>query len=223
MVVCMKKKLLAVLIAIIIVSALIGGIFLACIKGIDYLDYKTKIAELETYTIGKEEATIKKFKLNNYHYLITKLIEKDETTVNILLKDKGKTYMLDRVFNCDILDKAENMYVNKNKIYIHCIGKEREINEFELNGASIYKDLKQLNYEETPNVSGANLIIEKSTKNYIYLYSPVKKNENVEEGNKIKCSLETNKCLYNIKKKKEEKKEETKKDNKEETKEEEKK
>ena len=193
----MKRKLIIFFSVIIIVALLIGGITLACFAGIDYLDEKSKLSELELYTLQENEMTLKTFEDNNKKYSITRLNENNSTTINILLKEKNKTYLLDKVNKCDTTEKGENIYVDKNMIYIHCIGEEREVLEFELNKASIYKTSIHLNYSDTPNVSGTHLLIEKADKKYIYFYSYVKKDETVAEGEKIKCALSTNICKYN--------------------------
>ena len=200
----MKRRLIIFFSVILIVGILVGGITLACFTAIDYLDYKSKISELEKYKPEEGEVTVKEFENQEKKYVISRINLKYGTRLNILFKEGKKLYLLDKVDSCDITDTAENILINDNKIYIHCIGEEREILEFELNKASIYKSSRYLNYSHTPNTSGAHLNIEKVDKKYLYFYSYVKKDDSIKEGDRIKCSLKTNQCEYNIKQEKKE-------------------
>ena len=209
-----QKNILAFFLSLFIVAGLVGGIYLLCFKAIEILDYKTKKSELERYKIGDGDFYLKNFKISKDKYSI---IRDADRNIHVVLKEKEGLYLMDSVKSCDT-DDGKSIGIADNKVYIHCLGFYREITEFEIDRASIYKSTRQLNYEKTPNVSGAHLLIEKADSKYLYLYSNVKKDENIEEGNKIKCSLKDNQCEYNIEKKKEEKKEESKEETKEENK-----
>ena len=209
-----QKNVLAFFISLAIVVLLLLGIYIACYEGIEYLDYKTKKDDLEKFEVGDGDFYLKNFSIGTIKYGILKDNDKN---INIVLKDKNNILLMETVKQCDTVD-GEGIGIHKNKIYIHCLGTDREIIEFEILKASIFKSTRQLNYEKTPNVSGMHLLIEKADKKYLYLYSNVKKNESIAEGDKIKCSLENNQCIYNIEKAKEEKKEDKKEDKKEEKK-----
>ena len=47
--------------------------------------------------------------IKDYKYMITRLKQGEATVINILLKDKGKIYILDKLLSCDTTDKAENI------------------------------------------------------------------------------------------------------------------
>lgn len=88
-------------------------------------------------------------------------------------------------------------YIKNNELYIHCIGKYGDIIKYTLNKKNIKKEILKFNYENTPNISQLHIIIDNIDDEYIYLSSVVKINDNIDEGENVKCSLQTKICIYN--------------------------
>ena len=99
--------------------------------------------------------------------------------------------MLGSIKKCDT-----NSFIDNNKIYVHCIGKNGNINRYIINDTKINKDTIKLDYSDTPNISQIHLKIDNIDNKYIYLSSNVKMDGKVKEGNKIRCLMNSKKCKY---------------------------
>lgn len=191
----MKKiifNLLTIILGIIIVISIIIGFY----SLFSIFDEKNQISKLQQYKILSNEETLKTINIKNKNYLITKYY--DDTSswshLNIILKITEDYYLLEKIKKCD--SSGNNIYIKENKIYIHCIGQKGNILEYEINDFKISKKVRHLNYDNTPNISQIHILIDKVDSEYIYLYSNVKINDLIHEGNKAKCSLKNNICNY---------------------------
>jgi len=173
--------------------------FLICILLFVLIGYIVVIAnnsnlKRRKYTLLPDEEIQNEIIYKNYKYIITKYY--DNTTSyshhNILLKNNNKYYILETLNSCDM-----NSYIKNNEIYIHCIGKYGDIIKYTLNNKNIKKEILKFSYKNTPNISQLHIIIDKVDDEYIYLSSTVKINDNIAEGETVKCSLKNKICLYN--------------------------
>lgn len=187
----MVKKFLA--------GLLIGLLILVLVFCVVYYTFNTvimmgEIAKIEEYKFVKGEKIDKKFTYNKYHYILTNYKEegKDYNNNNFLIKYNGKYYYMDSFTDCDM-----SSYVKDNFLYTHCIGYTGNVVKFKFYGTKVFNEVIEFNYNETPNISQRNIEIDKVTDKYIYLKSSVKNDDNVKEGNKVKCAFENgNKCVY---------------------------
>ena len=174
--------------------------FLVCILLFILIGYTVVILnnsnlKKEKYTLLPNEEIENEIIYKNYKYVITKYY--DNTTSfshhNILLNNNNNYYyILESLNSCDMYS-----YIKNNEIYIHCIGKYGDIIKYTLNKKNIKKEILKFNYENTPNISQLHIIIDNIDDEYIYLSSVVKINDNIDEGENVKCSLQTKICIYN--------------------------
>ena len=182
-----------------IAGLIIGLLILGLVFGLVYFAFNTvimmgEIGKVEEYKLVKGEKIDKKFTYNKYHYVLTsfKVDGKDYKSNNFLIKYNGKYYYLDSFTDCDM-----SSYVKDNFIYAHCIGYTGNIVKFKFYGTRVFNEVIEFNYDKTPNISQRHIEVDKVTDKYIYLKSNVKKDDNIKEGNKVKCSFENgNKCVY---------------------------
>ena len=189
----MLKSILSVLITFALIVLFTFGIY----KGIEYLDYKSSISNLEKYTFSSNEKIVKSFKYNKYNYLLTMYY--DDTSswshLNLLLLDNEEYYLLKNIQKCDSSVEGRNLYLKDNEIYIHCIGKMGDIDKYTLDKINVKKETFNFNYDDTPNISQLHINIDKVDDKYIYLYS-FKVDSLIKEGENVKCSLKNNTCEY---------------------------
>ena len=189
----MLKSILSILITFVLIVLFTFGIY----KGIEYLDYKSSISNLEKYTFSSNEKIVKSFKYNKYNYLLTMYY--DDTSswshLNLLLLDNEEYYLLKNIQKCDSSVEGRNLYLKDNEIYVHCIGKKGDIDKYTLDKINVKKETFNFNYDDTPNISQLHINIDKVDDNYIYLYS-FKVDSLIKEGEKVKCSLKNNTCEY---------------------------
>lgn len=185
-------NLLTVILVIIIVIATIVGFY----SLFAVIDEKSQILKLEKYTLLSTEKISKQFEYESKKYVISSYYDDTSSLghLNILLKIKDDYYRLEEIKKCDGFD--DNIYIRDNKIYIHCIGKNGDILEYKISNMSIEKNIRQLNYGNTPNISQIHILIDKVDDEYIYLYSHVKIDDSLSDGNKVRCSLKNNICYY---------------------------
>lgn len=184
----MKKVIIPIIIIVFIL--VIIGIY----QLIKYIDYKSRIDNLNKYSLNSDETIHKEFSYKNNDYVITNYNDNNSSyySHHILFKDNSKYYILDTLNKCDISD-----YLDNNEYYVHCIGKKGDIIKYTFNSTSIKKDIINLNYKNTPNTNQIYLTIDKVDNNYIYLKSNIKIDDRIKEGNSIKCNLSTRICEYN--------------------------
>ena len=184
------KKLIIPIIIIVFILAIV------CIyKLVRYIDYKSKLDNLDKYTLNSSETIYKEFSYKNSNYVITNYNTNTSSyySHHILFKDNNKYYLLDTLNKCDISD-----YLDNNEYYIHCIGKKGSIIKYTFNGTSIKKDIINLNYKNTPNTNQIYLTINNVDNSYIYMHSNIKIDESIKEGNSIKCNINTRVCEYKV-------------------------
>lgn len=190
------KKNIFYLLTIVLGLAIFGIIVIGFYYLFALIDEKSQILKLEKYKILPLENILTEFKYEKYEYVISSYY--DDTSswshLNILLKLQDKYYRLEEIKKCD--GSGKNIYVKDNKVYIHCIGKKGDILEYTINDTKIEKNIRQLNYDNTPNISQIHILIDKIDNEYIYLYSNVKINDSIKEGKRVKCSLKNNICDY---------------------------
>ena len=190
------KKFIFNLLTIILGLVIVGITVIVFYYLFALIDEKNEILKLEEYKMLSVEEVFKEFEYDRKKYIISTFYDSDSYQyINILLKIKEKYYRLEEIKKCDCSD--ESIYVKENKIYVHCIGQKGDILEYKVTGTTIEKKILHLNYDKTPNISQIHILIDKVDNNYIYLYSYVKINDFIKEGDKVKCSLKDNVCFYN--------------------------
>ena len=182
----MKKKYILIAFLIII-------LVFVMYKLIEVILFNQEISKLKEYKLKDGEKINIEFKYKKYNYLITNYNDTISSYYNnsILLKIKKKYYLLGSIKKCDM-----NSFIDNNKIYVHCIGKNGNINRYIINDTKINKDTIKLDYSDTPNISQIHLKIDNIDNKYIYLSSNVKMDDKVKEGNKIRCLMNSKKCKY---------------------------
>ena len=185
----LKKFFVSIVISIL----LLVFVFLIVYVIFNSLIMKSELSNVEVYKLKKNEEINKTFKYNKYNYVVTSYYEdgKDYAQNNFLIKYNNKFYYLDSYTDCDM-----SSYVKDNFMYVHCIGYSGNVTKFKFYGTKVFNEVIELSYKDAPNVKQSHLNVEKVTDKYIYLTSNVKKDENVKEGNKVKCSLKDTKCVY---------------------------
>lgn len=182
------------LILIILIPIFIFGVY----KFIKSINYKNPILNLSEYILVPSEKIIKEIKHNGKKYLVS--IYYDDTSswshINFLLKENQKYYILENVKKCDIVDDGNNIYVKDNEIYIHCIGKEGNIDKYLINNLNIETEKINFNFKNTPNISQLHIGIDNIDNEYMYLSSPFKVDNTINDKPKVKCSLYDKICLY---------------------------
>ena len=162
----MKQDLLIIPIIIIIIITIFGSY-----KLIELSSYNSRISSLERYTYKQDEKNIKKINYNKKEYIITNYLPKEQTytNLNILFKNKEKYYLLKEIEKCDA--DTNTTYTKDNEIYIHCIGKEGNINKYTINEFEITEELLVLSYDNVPKLSELHVIVEKIDNHDIYIKS----------------------------------------------------
>ena len=188
----MKKFLAFIALMILIVGGFVL-FFFGTYRFIEVYDRKNKIERLDKYKLIENEEEDIKFEFNGYNYVITKYTdEKSRINHNILVDYEGNYYYIDSLENCDM-----SSYVKGNQVYTHCIGGKGNILKYSFSTIVLNSDYIELNYSTVPNISERHMKVDKvDKKGNIYLSSEVKVDENIEEGNKIKCNIETRECVY---------------------------
>lgn len=188
----MKKKTYLIIITLLIIFILSMVIYRA-ISSID-----NNLMELEEYKmIPENERTVfKEINYKNNKYILVGFQGNNPTYADnlILLEKNSKYYILEKIINCDITN--ETAYFKEGTFYIHCIGRKANIIQYELEGTKVKKSYIELNYKDVPNISQLHLFVKNVDDKYIYLYSHVKNDDSLQEGQKVKCSLESKKCIY---------------------------
>ncbi len=166
-------------------------------KFIEYIDYNSLLSNIEKYTFKENEKILKKFKYNNQNYIISKYTDKISSWghLNILLKNNNDYYILKNIKKCDTVDEGTNLYIKNNEIYIHCIGKVI-INKYIINNLNIEQENLNFDFKNTPNISQLHMNIDNVDNEYIYLSSPFKKDNTVNDEPRVKCSFNNKKCIY---------------------------
>ncbi len=172
---------------------IVVGVFI----GLTVLNYiiENEEPDLQIFNVPEKDKYEFTYKKNTYAIARSDNNEAGTNRVGIFLKKKEKYYLLEEINRCMYMESA--FYIKENKIYLHCISRANEVLEYKVNKEEIEKTVRKLNFKETPNISTLHLQFEKVDNKYIYFHSWVKVNERLEEGNKAKCSLDTNKCEYN--------------------------
>ena len=180
------KKIIILIIIIVFILVIIGIYQL-----INYIDYKSRIDKFNKYSLISDETIYKEFSYKNNDYVITNYNDNKSSyySHHILFKDNSEYYLLDTLNKCDISD-----YLDNNEYYVHCIGKKGYIIKYTFNSTSIKKDIINLNYKNTPNTNQRYLTINNVDNSYIYMHSNIKNDDNIKEGNSIKCNINTRVC-----------------------------
>ena len=188
------KKFLCVLLLIFLIVLFSFGIY----KFIEFLDYNSSISNLEKYEFISNEKIIKIFSYNNKNYVITMYYDNTSSWshINLLLKDKENYYILEKIKKCDTYEEANNLYIKNNEVYIHCIGKEGNIDKYIIDSFKVTKEILEFNYKNTPNISRVHIEIDGIDDEYIYLSSPFKVDNTISDDPQVKCSLKNRKCSY---------------------------
>lgn len=194
----MKKitgTLLTLMLGIIIVSLVLIGTY----SLIEFIDERKQISKLEEYNIDNQE--FYEFTYDKKEYAISSVVREDNLSkVGIFYKIKDKYYLMEQINQCDFSDNS--FYVNKDKIYIHCYSNPEDIVEYKINDWNLQKNIYTLNFDKVPNISQLHLQFDRVSNNYVYLYSVVKNNDLIKDGNRVKClmtnniSLKDNVCQY---------------------------
>ena len=95
---------------------------------------------------------------------------------------------------CKNTDKSS--IIKDDVLYVHCIGEEGNILKFTINNGKVGKEVINLNYTNTPNISQLHIQIDDVDEDYIYLKSAVKNNDSIKEGEFVKCLLSSKCCEY---------------------------
>ena len=185
-------KIRYVFIILILCLLFVWGCFVGGYKAIELFDNKASVKQLDLYKLKDDEKIQDKFIINNREYVITQYKEKNKpyTQHNILLKFEDKYYSLEEIKECDM-----NSYLKDNDLYVHCIGKNGNISKYTFIDINVEISDLDLNYISTPNISQEHIKIDMVGKNNIYL-SSIKVNDEIAEGERVKCSLENNTCSY---------------------------
>ena len=184
-----KKYLISIGVSLLILLFVFLGVYYI----FNMMIMKSELSSVEVYKLKKDEKIEKKFKYDRHNYVITSFHEegKDYAQNNFLIKYNNKYYYLDSFTDCDM-----SALVKDNYMYVHCIGYSGNITKFKFYNTKVINELIEFNYNDTPNISQRQITISKVTDKYIYLESKVKKDENIKEGNKVRCSFDTFKCEY---------------------------
>ncbi len=187
----MKKKYFLIIISVVIVF------ILSVIYMIIRLS-NNNLTNLEEYKMipENERLVYKQIDYKDNKYLLVGFKGNNPTYADnvILLEKNSKYYVLEEIINCDI--DEETAYFKDGSFYIHCIGRKADIIKYELDGKKVKKSYIELNYKDVPNISQLHLFVNNIDDKYIYLFSYVKRDDSIEEGQKVKCSLENKKCMY---------------------------
>ena len=185
-----KKFLISILIGLIILALVFLGVYYA----FNTIIMNSELSKLEGYKLKKTEEINKTFKYGRFNYVITSYYEDGKTYAqnNFLVKHNNKFYYMDSFTDCDM-----SSYVKDNFMYVHCIGYSGNIVKFKFYGTKVFNEVLEPSYNDTPNISQRHIELDRVTDKYIYLKSSVKKDDNIKEGNKVKCPFDNNlKCVY---------------------------
>jgi len=185
-------KIRYVFLILILCLLFVWGCFVGGYRFIELFDNKASVKQLDKYKLIDGEKISDKFVINNREYVITNYKEENKpyTQHNVLLKFEDQYYSLEEVKECDM-----NSYLKDNALYVHCIGKKGNILKLTFIDINVERTELDLNYINTPNISQEQIKIDLVGKDNIYL-SSVKVNDEIEEGERVKCSLENNTCSY---------------------------
>ena len=185
-------KIRYVLIILILCLLFVWGCFVGGYKVIELVDHKASVKQLDKYKLIDGEKVSDKFTINNREYIITTYKEENKEYYdhNILLKFEDEYYSLEEIRECDM-----NSYLKDNALYVHCIGKKGNVLKYTFIDIEVERTELDLNYINTPNIKQENIKIDLVGKDNIYL-SSIKVNDEIAEGERVKCSLENNTCSY---------------------------
>ena len=154
---------------------------------------KKQFSNLEKYNMTNQE--FYEFHYGKNIYAISSINREDNLSrVGIFYKQKDQYYLIEQINQCTFSDN--NFYINKDKIYIHCYYNPDTILEYTINKLNLKKKVYHLNFDEVPNISKLHLQFDAVVDDYFYLYSTVKNNDLIKEGNRIKCLMKNNTCIY---------------------------
>lgn len=181
----MGKKIGIILISIIVIFAF--GLF-GIYQLIEWIVYEQSLSQLSQHDIKENEKIVRTFDYDGFHYMITKYY--DDTSswshLNLLLQNQGNYYLLKNILRCDTLDQGENLFVKDNQLYIHCIGKSGNIDQYSFDGVEVKHNVLDFDYENTPDISEIHLTIDGVDSDFIYLSA----------NQKIKCYFGDKSCQY---------------------------
>ena len=169
------------------------GIYLLVIIVVSIILKNMRSNGLKEYKLLDNEKVQTSFKYRSKEYVLTSYYDDKNTYAdnNILLKDNKYYYYIDKIEKCDM-----SYYINKNNIYIHCIGKEGNILKYSINDKETELEILDFDYTNTPNISQIHIQVDKVDKEYVYLKSAVKMDDSINEGEKVKCSIDSKICEY---------------------------
>ena len=151
-----------------------------------------RISSLKQSDISKQKSY--EFQYKKSTYAISNIDNSSTNSLGIFLKQDNKYYLIKQIDKCSYGDNS--FYIKDNNVYIYCISNQNKILKYELNEANYTETSFLLNLKDTPNISPLHLQFNKIDDKYIYLYSLVKIDDSIDEGNQIKCSLDNYKCQY---------------------------
>lgn len=157
-----------------------------------YIMRKSLVADLEKYDMANQEFYEFHYKHNTY--AISSVGNEGVDKTGIFFKQNKNYYLMAMEERCTYSDNS--FYVKDGIIYMHCNSKEKSIITYAIDSINYKKSEFPSNFKDTPNISKLHLQFNKIDDDYLYLYSLVKVDDTIEEGNQIKCSLSDYKCQY---------------------------
>ena len=176
----MKRKVAIILIIVVILLGIFG-----------FYIYHLE-PDLEKYTFSNQE--FYEFQYQGNTYAVGDVVGEPLSTTGLFYKKHNNYYILDEISRCTYTDSS--FYVKDNKVYFHCYFHPDTILEYELDGIRFQRKDYPLNFMDAPNISQLHMQFNKVDDDFIYLYSVVKEDDAIEEGNYVKCSLHDNTCEY---------------------------
>lgn len=193
------KKNIVTLLKLIIGIVIVLSVVIGTNSLIEFFEENNQISKLEKYDISNQQ--FYEFSYDKKSYALSSIVREDSLSrVGIFYKKNETYYLMEQINQCDFSDTM--FYVDKNKIYIHCFSNPDGIFKYEIINNKLQKKLYTLNFENVSNISKLHLQFDRVTNNYVYLYSVVKNNDLIKEGNRIKCvlkndiSFKDNTCEY---------------------------
>ena len=198
------KKVFLFLLLVCLTFLLMGTVGYVTFHFFESKSFKNQLEELGEYKLEEDEKIIKKFSYGSRKYILSTVPYRKTNHFNISLYYKNKYYLLKTVPSCKILDKMENVYLKDNHIYVHCDGATGVVMDYTVVEGFIGEKEYVFDFLKTPNSDFHYMTFRKLDNKYFYLKT-TKIDENVEEGEKIQCSLKTSRCYYEKVKDKKEK------------------
>ena len=190
----MRKKFLTLLSIITFIILCSLGAY----KLVEFVYYKSSISNLKKYTFASNEKIVKTFEYNENNYVISMYYNDTSSWshLGLLLKVKQNYYLLEDIKKCDTIEDGYNLYVLNNEIYIHCIGKEGNVDKYSIDNFYVKKETLNFYYKDTPNISQLHMGIDKVDNDFVYLSSPFKVDNTINDKPRVKCSFKDKKCSY---------------------------